>query len=82
MNRFNEPVRMYTTTFEHVYFISGFAISEAIAKNGTGGKPKSKHACMECGYWCNKNILDTGLGTIPKYFALKIHRFFNNLYIV
>lgn len=54
--------------FDHIYHISGFAISRMVANDGLDHKqPDSRHACMEHSYWCPKQLQEQGLGSIVAY---------------
>lgn len=71
--KFEDPVEVYSTTFAHVYTMSGFGISAQILGKKKGFEPERKHSCMEFGYWCSQQIKEQGFKkTFPKYIMNKI----------
>lgn len=53
--------------FQHVYYSNGFTISAALSSDGKTHRPKQTHACMQHGYWCEKQIKEEGLSIIVTY---------------
>ncbi len=56
-----------TVYFRHIYYSNGFSISRAMSADGKEHVPESKHACMQSGYWCYKQIKEQGIKTIISY---------------
>lgn len=46
---------IYHTTFQHIYFTTGFYIDAAYTENKEAYIPAKSHACLRCGYWCWQN---------------------------
>lgn len=53
-------MRLYTTTFAHIYYTNGSAI-----------KPKSTHGCMQSGYWCGDQVKEEGEMAIVHFLKRK-----------
>ena len=57
MKTLEDPIELYRTIkFEHIYYTSGFAISKELTQSGYDYTPPKTHACMQSGYWCNKQM--------------------------
>jgi hypothetical protein len=42
--------------YDHIYLVNGFALSKAITEKKKEYKPKRRHACIESGYLCEKQL--------------------------
>ena len=62
-----EPTQLYKTTFQHIHYLTGFAVSDAVAGKGKGYTPKSRHACLDSGYWCENQVKEDGEKGIVTY---------------
>lgn len=78
--KYEDPTMLYHTTFSHIYFTSGFAISKQMAKK-IGLKeeyiPKSTHGCLVCGYWCWQNAKEKPgdvFGYLTRPLRILIHK--------
>ena len=63
----DEPTQLYKTTFQHIYYSNGFALSKSVAGNKKAYTPKSVHACFQSGYWCEGQSKEEGMNGIIIY---------------
>lgn len=56
MKQLEDPIELYSTTFTHIYFVSGFSLSKEVTSDGKEYIPPKTHGCMQSGYWCEKQI--------------------------
>lgn len=83
--QFEDPIQMYNTFFEHIYFSSGFAISAKMTEDRKSYNPPSRHGCLDSGYWCSKQLKEERLQGFIKYLIVKLNiyrvrRFLTNFY--
>lgn len=54
--------------FNHIYV----TLNVSVLVNGLIQQPKPRHACMEHGYWCPKQIREQGLSSLLAYWSVKV----------
>ena len=79
--KLEEPTKIYKTTFQHIYFTSGFTISKEIMGTDKDYIPKSSHGCLDSGYFCFEQLKEEKLKGLIKYFYIKTRIYKTYMYL-